>query len=438
MRLMVLAVLGVMVTAGFSGCGPSPDQGDAAGAAAMVDGGSWYVRERWPQDGDPIESESFVVYSDAASVEARREVAEVAEQVWAELLDDFSIEPGMLRYPDGQDKIDVYAYRNHDPQDWAARAYYGGLIMWSPDHEARVEKSFAPVMKHELVHVLQWLISGNPDPHPVDVWFLEGLPEAMSGGTTGGAVRGLDELDDLTGEFGTISPISFKTYSQIATPDAGEHFNYPMFQLAVEYLLDDDGYGRSPEDARDVFIDVAEGASFEAAFEDRMEVSLAAYEREFFDRMDGYLPEYRNPVFSPPGFALLSAIVILFVIGVPAVGYRRWRADATTGTMDAAAPGRAARIGFHSEMAVASAIIIVFFLGLMFRVGTLNELNNAMFATGRTRAHWILVAYLFTSVGLVVLAVHRWVNRSRLAFLVTPLVIVATVGTLVITISAIL
>ena len=37
----------------------------------MVDSGSWYVHERWPHDGDPIESDSFVVYSDAASVPDR-------------------------------------------------------------------------------------------------------------------------------------------------------------------------------------------------------------------------------------------------------------------------------------------------------------------------------------------------------------------------------
>ncbi len=293
MRLVVLAVLGVMVAGMSSACGSSPDRGEAAGAVEMVGGGSWYVREPWPHDGNPVESESFVVYSDATSVEARREVADVAEDVWAKLLDDFSIEPGMLRYPEGQDKIHVYAYQDHDPQDWEGRAYYGGLIIWSPDHEQRRTEAgtrFAPVLTHELIHVLQWLIAGRPDPNPVDVWFIEGLPEAMIGGGAGGAIRGLDELDDLTAEYGTISPISFKTDLQITSPDAGEHFNYPMFQLAVEYLMDEDGYGRSPADARDVMIDVAEGASFDTAFEDRMGTSLADYERDFFDLMEEYLP----------------------------------------------------------------------------------------------------------------------------------------------------
>ena len=442
MRLVVLVVLGVMVAAMSSGCGSSPDRDEVAGAVELVDGGSWYVREPWPHDGKPVESESFVVYSDAASAEARHEVAEVAEDVWAQLLDDFSIGPGMLRYPEGQDKLHIYAYQNYDPQDWEGRAYYGGLIMWSPDHDQRrtvAGTRFAPVLKHELIHVLQWLIAGRPDPNPVDVWFIEGLPEAMIGGGTGGAIRGLDELDDLTAEYGAISPISFKTDSQITSPDAGEHFNYPMFQLAVEYLMDEDGYGRSPADARDVLIDVADGASFEAAFEDRMGTSLADYEREFFDLMEEYLPQYRNPLFSPFGFSLVSALVIVFVIGLPAVSYRRWRAGAAIGpSPEAATPGRAARIGFHSEMAVASAIIIAFFLGAMFTVGTVNELNNAMYTTGRTRAYWILIAHLLASVGLVVWAVHRWVHRSRLALLVAPLVVVSTFITSLITIRTIL
>lgn len=399
------------------------------------------MREPWPHDGKPVESESFVVYSDTASVEARSEVAEVAEDVWAQLLDDFSIGPDMLRYPQGQEKLHIYAYHDHDPQAWEGRAYYGGLILWSPDHEQRrtvASTRFAPVLKHELVHVLQWLIAGRPDPNPVDVWFIEGLPEAMIGGGAGGAIRGLDELDDLTAEYGTISPISFKTDSQITSPEAGEHFNYPMFQLAVEYLMDEDGYGRSPADARDVLIDVAGGASFEAAFEDRMGTSLADYEGEFFDRMEEYLPQYRNRLFSPLGFALVSVIVIVFVIGLPAVSYRRWRARAGIGPVEAATPGRVARIGFYSEMAVASAIVIAFFLGAMFAVGTVNELNNAMYTTGRTRAYWILIAYLFASVGLVVWAAHRWVHRSRLAFLAAPLVTVSTVITILITIRTIL
>lgn len=143
----------------------------------MVDEGSWYVRNAWPHDGNPIESTNFVVYSDAASVEARHEVATVAEDVWAELVDELSIDPGMLRYPEGRDKIGIYAYHDHKPQDWGGRAYYGGLLVWSPDHDQRQtgNNRLSPVLKHELVHVIQWLITGG-ESRPVDTCSSKGFP----------------------------------------------------------------------------------------------------------------------------------------------------------------------------------------------------------------------------------------------------------------------
>jgi len=429
----VVAVSAVVVGAG---CGSSGDDGERTAPAELVDSGSWYVRERWPHDGKPVESETFVVYSDAASVEARREVTAVAEDVWAELLDEASIDPATLHNPEGQDKLHIYAYRGYDPRDWDARAYYGGVIMWSPDHEHRsAAVRFAPVLRHELVHALQWLIAG-PDPNPVDTWFLEGLPEAVTGGTSGGAIRGRDQLDDLTTEYGTVNPISVKTYDQITSPESGERFSYPMFQLAVEYLMDDDGYGRSPEDAWGLLVDVAEGATFDAAFEDRMGTSLDEYERDFFGLMDDYLPPYRNPVFSPAGFAVVSAVVVAFVIGAPTIGYRRWRRATPTGQADDPGPGRTARIGFYGEMTLAGAIVIAFFLGVLFVAGTTPELNNTLYATARTRIYWFLVVYLLASVGLVLWAVNRWVHRARSALLVAPLVIAATGATMLIIIAA--
>ncbi len=397
----------------------------------MVDGGSWYVRIAWPHDGNPIESTNFVVYSDAASVEARHEVATVAEEVWAELLDELAIEPGMLRYPEGRDKIDIYAYHDYDPQDWGGWAYHGGLLVWSPDHDQRQtgNNRLSPVVKHELVHVIQWLITGG-ESRPVDTWFIEGLPLALAGDTV--AIRGLDQLDRLTAEYGTVSPISIKSYSQITTPAVGEHFHYPMFRVAVEYLMDDDGQGRSAADMTHMLIDVAEGASFEAAFEDRMGLRLDDFETQFFSLMGGYLPQYRNPVFAPAAFALLSALVIVLVVGAVVVGHRRWQLAAIPGSSDKAGPGRAARIGFYSEIAIAVALVIVFFLGVLFALGTEDALYSAGYSRLRPFAYSILAGYLLGSIALLLWAVHRWTRHSRSAFLVAPLIIVATGATILV------
>ena len=43
----------------------------------------------------------------------------------------------MFRFPPGHDKIHIYAYKNRYPQAWGARAFHGGLIIWSLDHQHR-------------------------------------------------------------------------------------------------------------------------------------------------------------------------------------------------------------------------------------------------------------------------------------------------------------
>jgi hypothetical protein len=429
MRHVRLAVVGVLIVGVSAGCASSADRNTADGSGAMVDEGSWYARIAWPHDGNPIESTNFVVYSDAASLEARHEVATVAEDVWAELLGELSIEPGMLQYPEGRDKIDIYAYHDYDPQDWGGWAYYGGLLVWSPDHDQRQtgNNRLSPVVKHELVHVIQWLITGGVS-RPVDTWFIEGLPLVLAGDTT--PIRGLDQLDRLTAEYGTTSPISIKNYSQITSPEAGEHFHYPMFHLAVEYLKDGDGQGRSPADMTVMLIDVAEGTSFEAAFENRMGLRLDDFENEFFSLMSAYLPQYRNPVFTPIGFAIVSALVVVFVIGVVAVGNRRWRVAAASESIDMAGPSRAARIGFYSEITIAGAVVVAVFLGALFSLGTEDVLYNVAYARVRLLAYAILAGYLLGSTALLLWAVHQWMKRSRSAFLVAPLVIVATGATI--------
>ena len=52
----------------------------------MVDSGSWYAAGfRWPHDGHPYQSEHFTVYSDGASQQARRSLAEIGEELLTEL-----------------------------------------------------------------------------------------------------------------------------------------------------------------------------------------------------------------------------------------------------------------------------------------------------------------------------------------------------------------
>ncbi|MCP3990604.1 MAG: hypothetical protein GY724_16110 [Actinomycetia bacterium] len=286
-----LALAGVGVVVGTAvACGSSSEDAASDAPVSAMDEGSWYDRASWPHDGDRIETANFVVFSDSAHLDARREVGTVAEEAWAEVLDEFSVEPEMLKFPAGQTKIDLLAYRDPDLRDCTACADYGYLVVYSLDHPDHTTEAqyYRAVMKHEVVHVLHNLLTGNRG--RFDVWFIEGLAEAVSGGTTGGPIRGLDQLEDLTSTYGRPSPIAFKRDFQISSPDARNQFHYPMFHLAIEYLLDDDGLGRSLDDMRNLIIDVGEGSAFAAAFESRIGIDLDEYEARFFELMDDYLP----------------------------------------------------------------------------------------------------------------------------------------------------
>ena len=290
----MLLVLGIAILGLASGCSQSSSS-QTSDPATMIDSGSWYVREQWPHDGNTYESQHFVVYSDAASQKARQSVAEIGEDLLAELITEFGIVPDeMLHFPDGQDKIHIYVYKNHYPQAWGARAYYGGLIIWSLDHKKRDTNLdiYAPVAKHELVHVVENLLRGRkPTESPrTEAWFSEGLAEAITGGTSGGAIRDIGYMNYLTEEHGKLSPITYKQDWDWG-PRAGFEYWYPMSQLAVEYLLDADGLGRSPQDVTHMFTDMAAGVSFATAFETHMGIGVKDYEEQFFDRMEAYLDE---------------------------------------------------------------------------------------------------------------------------------------------------
>ena len=91
--------------------------------------------------------------------------------------------------------------------------------------------------------------------------------------------------------------------------------------------------------------------------------------------------------------------------------------------------GRLASIGFNAGMILSSVMVIVVFLLSLFDISTDYELNNAALAADRTRGYWTLAGFLAVSIGFMSWAARRWTHRSRLAYLVAPLILVTTVVT---------
>ena len=263
----------------------------------MIESGSWYSSGfEWPHDGNPYESENFTIFSDAASINSRKLLAEAGEEVFLELKEQFEISDNRIfQFPEGQKKVHVFAYKDHFPREWGGQAYYGGYMIYSPDHEERGKEghtdpeTYFPVVRHELTHTIQNLILGRLDNTLVDVWLSEGLAETISKSNVDRRIDSPKKLEALREKYGDLNPISMHLYEYPDIENVGRDYYYPMFQLAVTYLTDPNGLSKNIVDIRDLLIDVRDGTEFATAFENRFGISLEYYEDHFFDLMDDYL-----------------------------------------------------------------------------------------------------------------------------------------------------
>jgi len=211
--------------------------------------GSWYVLgHEWPHDGNPLESDNFIIFSDGASVSARKYLSEIGEETYLKLKKEFKIsDQKIFKFPNSQTKIHIFAYKNHFPKDWGGKAYYGGYIIYSPDHIGRGKEGhtdpevYSAVVKHELTHVIQNLILGRLDNTLIDVWMSEGLAETISQSNPERRIDSEKKMDELISKFGTLNPISMHIYDYPDIEGIVVEYYYPMFQLAVTYLMDPAG-----------------------------------------------------------------------------------------------------------------------------------------------------------------------------------------------------
>ncbi len=88
------------------------------------------------------------------------------------------------------------------------------------------------------------------------------------------------------------NPIRVHRWDDILSAEQGAFGgddSFAMFELAVRYLIDEGGLGKTAEDAKRVFLDIRAGLSFADAFENRFGMSLAEYEASFDSLMQEYL-----------------------------------------------------------------------------------------------------------------------------------------------------
>jgi hypothetical protein len=236
--------------------------------------------------------------SDAANLDARQYLLQICEDVFETIKERLGItDVSILKYPEGRNnKIHIYAYRNYAPANWGGQSYYGGYLIYSIDNPVRKEwgyttpEYYEPVVKHEIMHVVQTLIVGDNEER-VHSWFAEGIAIEISDDVFYTEVDTKEKLENLITIYGMRNPISI-LHSQTMPTDIeyiGTLYYYPMFWLSVRYLTDPTGHGKSFYDVRDVLIDVGNEIPFSTSFENRFGINLNEYEDQFFDLMNDYL-----------------------------------------------------------------------------------------------------------------------------------------------------
>jgi len=261
---------------------------------------SWVIWEHpdlnWNHDGHPYESTNFIVFSLSSSDSAKRQMSDYAEESLVFLKNAFEFnsvqEMGITQ------KLDVYA--KHYYLWWGARAYDEGIIVDAIDSDAFQTRYrndlmiYKGTLKHELTHIIQQrFVAGREIP----IWFNEGLCEYLAtpelglhiATACGDPILTVTQLDAWRSK-GFENPITIEKWSDYPLIRTETYWQfYPMFQLAVAYLVDGSGLNRSILDIKGILIDIQNGIDFQTTFEQRMGISVDDYRDNFYEWMYDFL-----------------------------------------------------------------------------------------------------------------------------------------------------
>lgn len=289
---LIFLLLAFIAALGAGGCRSGP----TSPSVPQPQDGLWtrYTPYQWTHDGQPFPSAYCIVYSDDAGRDMKEQMAALVDQRFGQILELFDFhDVASFRYPPGGSKIEVYINRNH-PEN-IAWAYWGGFIITirSEDIAGIWYDRAVYTARHELTHQFEFLIEGR-EILGSNFWFKEGIAVYIgcleyTGWRT---INSLSELEAWISENRNVpgqgNPVGIHDEGDFPA-GADWHRYYQFFELAVRYLLDPRGMGRSFRDVLGIFIDMKDGAPFPDSFRDHFGIALASYEVEFYNRLRAYL-----------------------------------------------------------------------------------------------------------------------------------------------------
>lgn len=263
--------------------------------------GSWNAgwNDRW-HDGAPVESEHFVVYSEKSSQVMRAQIAAEAETALEDIKSiieyregDFDFQPNWATIW-GSNKIHILA--DYGQNNFAGLAYRDGLIVRakdSPRFNGDTDR-WQRVFQHEITHVTEFLMIGDPTYQQANtVWMREGF---ASYGARIHTINTVEEIEawqsKMQNEEGGGNPIGIEVWSDFpqSVLDARTTIEYyPFFELAVRYLLDPNGHGKTMQDIKAFFNDLGLGIPVSTAFVTHFEMTLDSFQENYWSLMKSYL-----------------------------------------------------------------------------------------------------------------------------------------------------
>jgi hypothetical protein len=243
-------------------------------------------------DNRVLETDNFLIFSDASSDEAKIRMGKTAEAALELIKNLFKVSSEDLGIRDRVSKFRVYSARRADKG--YPRAFNSGFVMWAYDSYTHTRQELIPdTTEHECTHVVQNKLGGFYS--LVWDWFTEGLAEYISDGGSYIVITCWPEVDEWRQDPGHVNPITIQYLEQIpnyAVMDWQRREQYyPIFGLAVRYLVDPKGHGKTLIEVKNMFADIRNGVDFATSFEIHMGMSLEYYKENFYPFMEAFLPD---------------------------------------------------------------------------------------------------------------------------------------------------
>jgi hypothetical protein len=244
-------------------------------------------------DNRVLETEHLLIYSDASEDWAKIEMGRTGEEALALIMGLFQVTPEELGIVDMYSRIEVYSMRRLN--NIGTVADINGYINWAHDTtNSSIDPSWVlETAEHECTHTVQFRLGGTYS--VVWCWFTEGLAEAVSDGGMYPPLRCWPEVEAFRNRPNSVNPVSVRVLEDIpdwtSSNGAVASVYYPLFGLAVRWLLDPNGHGKTCIDVKQMFRDIAGGMDFFQAFQTRMGISMESYRDHFYGWMEGFLPD---------------------------------------------------------------------------------------------------------------------------------------------------